>query len=263
MKNVEVWISCMHQQDMGIAERTGCHAPVLIINQTDHDGMQEENGIRMLSSAKRGLSVSRNTAIEHAKGEIGLLCDDDEQLFPFYDQTILDAYERFPEADLICFGIANQPSRLAHKTQKLNRLTVLRIASWQITMKVSAVRGAGVRFDERMGAGTGNGAGEEVKFLRDCIAAGLAVYYVPEEIGTVANSYYETGQSQGTWFTGFDETFFYNRGMVNRYMLGLPMAAAYAVYYTIVKRNMYQDQISMKDALKYTLKGIRENRLKS
>lgn len=265
--NLEVLISCMNQQDMRIAEQTGIQSDALIINQCPQleysdDASSDKNtiavqnssrgNIRMLRTIARGLSKSRNLAIQHAVGDVCLLCDDDEQLDSSYEKIILNAYEALPEADIICFRIANQPSRLKQKEQRLTKWTAMRIASWQITFRRESIINSGIRFDENMGAGTGNGGGEEVKFLRDCIRAGLKAYYVPNSIGTVA-------QTESTWFKGFDRDFFYRRGVTNRYMLGLPMAILYAIYYSYVKRNLYKAYVTPWQSFKYTLDGILAN----
>lgn len=265
--NLEVLISCMNQQDMKIAEQTGIQTDVLIINQcpkvehsddasSDKNTLEVQNSsrgnIRMLRTNTRGLSKSRNLAIQHAVGDVCLLCDDDEQLDSSYEETILNAYELLPEADMICFRIENQPSRLKQETQRLTKWTAMRIASWQITFRRESIMKSGVRFDEDMGAGTGNGGGEEVKFLRDCIGAGLKAYYVPNSIGTVA-------QTESTWFKGFNRDFFYKRGVANRYMLGLPIAILYAIYYSYVKRNLYKEYVTPWQSFKYTLDGILAN----
>lgn len=265
--NLEVLISCMNQQDMKIAEQTGIQTDGLIINQCpqleysddaslDRNTFAVQNSsrgnIRMLSTNTRGLSKSRNLAIQHAVGDLCLLCDDDEQLDASYEETILNAYELLPEADMICFRIENQPSRLKQETQRLTKWTAMRIASWQITFRRESILKSGVRFDEDMGAGTGNGGGEEVKFLRDCIGAGLKAYYVPNSIGTVA-------QTESTWFKGFNRDFFYKRGVANRYMLGLPIAILYAIYYSYVKRNLYKEYVTPWQSFKYTLDGILAN----
>lgn len=265
--NLEVLISCMHQQDFEIAERTGIRTDALMINQCppveysndaslDRNTFEVQNcsrgNIRMLRTNTRGLSKSRNLAIQHAGGDVCLLCDDDEQLDPLYQKTILQAYEMLPDADIICFRISNQPSRLKQETQRLTKWTAMRIASWQITFRRESVLKSGIRFDEDMGAGTGNGGGEEVKFLRDCIKAGLKAYYVPKSIGTVA-------QSESTWFKGYDRDFFYKRGITNRYMLGLPVSILYAAYYTMVKRDLYKEYVTPWQSFKYTLEGIIAN----
>ena len=265
--NLEVLISCMNQQDMRIAEQTGIQTDVLIINQcpkveysddasSDKNTLEVQNrsrgNIRMLRTNTRGLSKSRNLAIQHAGGDVCLLCDDDEQLDSSYEKVISKAYEALSDADIICFRISNQPSRLKQKTQRLTKWTAMRIASWQITFRRESILKSGIRFDEDMGAGTGNGGGEEVKFLRDCIKAGLKAYYVPKSIGTVA-------QTESTWFKGFDRDFFYKRGITNRYMLGLPVSILYAAYYTMVKRDLYKEYVTPWQSFKYTLDGIISN----
>ena len=265
--NLEVLISCMNQQDMIIAEQTGIQTDALIINQCTQSeilneikldqktsGVQNQThmNIRMLNTNTRGLSKSRNLAIQYASGDICLLCDDDEQLDSTYEDTILNAYAELPDADIICFRISNQPSRLMQKTQRLTKWTAMRIASWQITFRRESILKSGIRFDEDMGAGTGNGGGEEVKFLRDCIKTGLKAYYVPKSIGTVA-------QTESTWFKGFDRDFFYKRGITNRYMLGLPVSILYAAYYTMVKRDVYKEYVTPWQSFKYTLDGIISN----
>ena len=265
--NLEVLISCMNQHDMKIAEMTGIQTDTLIINQCPQseilNGMKSDQktsgvqnqtlvNIRMLNTNTRGLSKSRNLAIQHASGDVCLLCDDDEQLVPSYEKIILKAYEALPDADIICFRISNQPSRLKQETQRLTKWTAMRIASWQITFRRDSIIKSGIRFDEDMGAGTGNGGGEEVKFLRDCIKAGLKAYYVPKSIGTVA-------QTESTWFQGFDRDFFYKRGITNRYMLGLPVSMLYAAYYTLVKRDLYKEYVTPWQSFKYTVDGIIAN----
>lgn len=265
--NLEVLISCMNQHDMKIAEMTGIQTDTLIINQcpqtetlneirSDQKTAGVKNqahvNIRMLDTSTRGLAKSRNLAIQHAVGDVCLLCDDDEQLDSSYEETILKAYEVLSDADIICFRISNQPSRLKQETQRLTKWTAMRIASWQITFRREAILKSGIRFDEDMGAGTGNGGGEEVKFLRDCIRAGLKAYYVPKSIGTVA-------QTESTWFKGFDRDFFYKRGITNRYMLGLPVSILYAAYYTLVKRDLYKEYVTPWQSFKYTLDGILAN----
>lgn len=265
--NLEVLISCMNQQDMRIAEQTGIQTDALIVNQCpqaecsddaslDRYAIEVQNGsrgtIRMIRTITRGLSKSRNLAIQHAVGDVCLLCDDDEQLDSSYEDTILNAYSELPDADIICFRISNQPSRLTQKTQRLTKWTAMRIASWQITFRRESILKRGIQFDENMGAGTGNGGGEEVKFLRDCIKAGLKSYYVPKSIGTVA-------QTDSTWFRGFDRDFFYKRGITNRYMLGLLVSILYAAYYTMVKRDLYKEYVTPWQSFKYTVDGIIAN----
>ena len=85
------------------------------------------------------------------------------------------------------------------KASKIGYLKALKISSVQITMRVDQIKEAGIRFDERYGAGTPNGSGEETIFLYDCLNKGLKVYYVPVLIG-------EVKQTESTWFQAVSYT---------------------------------------------------------
>ena len=68
-------------------------------------------------------------------------------------------------------------------------------------------------------------------------------------------------QTESSWFSGFTEQFFVNRGATTRYILGVPLAVIYAVYYVVKKKKIYETQITMSSALKAIFKGIIENRI--
>ena len=68
-------------------------------------------------------------------------------------------------------------------------------------------------------------------------------------------------QTESTWFHGFTEAFFENRGATTRYILGPGTATLYAVYYIIRKWSMYRESISPGRALLATFRGIRENKI--
>lgn len=253
---LEVLISCMHQKDFSLVCASAITTNALMINQCDRDEIQEWSEstqmVRMISTTERGLSNSRNMAIENAQGDICLLCDDDEYFHPQYESTILGAFQRLPEADIMIFEIENQPCRLKKSVRRLRHLELLRVSSWQIAFRRDVVWKSGVRFDPLMGAGSGNGAQEENKFLMDCYRAGLKVYYVPEVIGRV-----EHGPS--TWFQGYDRNFFYQRGGATRQLMGLPLSILYAFYYALAKRKLYRSQCAFRESLFLTIRGCIEN----
>lgn len=255
---LEVLMSCMHQTDDTLVRRSGLTGDVVVINQCDSEGYAEyktETGLaRMFSTSDRGLTKSRNMAVSRANGDICLICDDDEQFVPDYERRILKAYEELPQADVIIFKMVNRQPSFEDRVMRLKFPRTMKVSSWQISFRRARLLEAGVRFDELLGAGTGNGAEEELKFLTDCQKAGLAIYYVPTEIASVA-------QAESTWFGGFTETFFENRGATTRYILGPGLASLYAVYYVLRKRGMYGDSITPGRALRATFRGIRENKI--
>ncbi len=256
---LEILLSCMNQTDSSIVTRSGITSDVLIINQCDRcqqeDFSTPSQKIRMISTTDRGLSNSRNMGIEHAAGDICLLCDDDETFLPDYEQSILEAFQRLPNADVIAFKITNQTCRLKNRTHRLSYLDLLKIKSWQIAFRRKSILNSSILFDPCMGAGSGNGAQEENKFLFDCYKAGLNIYYAPREIASVK-------QASSTWFHGFTEQFFYQRGASTRYFMGDFLSALYAVYYLIAKYPMYRQDISFRSAAKALFHGYRDDGLR-
>ncbi len=232
----------------------------VVINQCDDNSYKEfttEHGTaRVFSLKERGLTKSRNAAILRSDADICLLCDDDEVFAPDYREKILRAYEENKTADVIIFKMIDRPPSFEDKIMRLKFPKILKVASWQISFRRESLIKSGVRFDEMLGSGTGNGAEEELKFLSDCIKNNLEIWYVPFEIAKVN----ESGESK--WFSGFDEKFFENRGATTRYILGFPTAAAYAVFYCVKKLPMYKDNLSFFGALHAVFKGMRENKIK-
>jgi len=209
---LEVLISAMHQTDMSLAQTTECTTDVLIINQTDHNGYDEEiiggHLVRMISTTQRGLSRSRNMALLHAKGDICLLCDDDERLVEGYENIILNAYSRKPQADIIAFNYKDLNPRSGHKDITSEK----RSSKWRtfsthcLTFRRECVLKNGVWFDCRVGAGSGIiSAGEESAWQNLAIKKGMYRWEVPELIAYVK-------QETSTWFKGFNEHYFYDLG---------------------------------------------------
>lgn len=251
--SLEVLVSCMNQQDISLIEKSGITTDALMINQCDCNGevIVEKNGkkIRKINTDQRGLSKSRNMAIEYAKGDICLICDDDEILNEGYENNIVHAFEELPQADIIVFRIKNHKTKLKDKIYKLSKFQCLRVCSVQIAFRRKKIKDSSIHFDTQLGAGTPLGCGEENKFLIDCLRAGMQIYHYPKEIAMLE-------QGTSTWFTGYDRDFFYKRGIVTGYILGKLLATAYAFYYVLGKYSMYKKECSLWNALSCILKGI-------
>ena len=255
---LDILMSCMHQSDGALIAASRITGSAVVINQCDREEVQAyntENGsVRFISTTARGLTKSRNMAIAQSDADVCLLCDDDEVFVPGYEEKILAAYEQLPRADVVIFKMVNRPCPFGDKPRQLKFPQTMHVASWQISFRRESLLRSGVRFDELLGAGTGNGAEEELKFLLDCQRAGLEIWYAPVEIASVA-------QEESTWFAGFNEKFFYDRGATTRYILGAPLAAAYGIYYVARKKAMYQNDITPAKALRAIFRGMADNRI--
>lgn len=256
--NVEILLSCMNQEDGKLICKSRITGDAVMVNQCGREAYAEyptEHGLaRVYDSAQRGLTKSRNLAIEKSTADICMLSDDDETFLPDYEERIRKAYRELPQADVIVFQIENWPTSLGDVRRQLKFPQTMKVSSVQISFRRESLLKTGVRFDPLLGSGSGNGAEEELKFLLDCQKHGLKIYYVPVTVARLE-------QSESAWFLGFDEEFFYRRGGTTRYILGLPLASLYALYYVVRKRGMYAGYVTPWKALKAVFRGIRDNRV--
>lgn len=253
---VEVLVSCTRQRDYKLIEDENLlNTTALFVNQTEsgEGTILVDEKHRFINTSTRGLSVSRNIAKNNSVGDICVIGDDDERFFDNISEIVSKEYELRPDADIIVFKVAGLNKKYPKKAKRLKKIDVFHLSSVQITFKRKSVEN--ISFNEKMGAGTENGGGEEVDFVLRCLKKGLKAYFVPVEMA-------ELMPSESSWFNGYDEKYFYNRGTSTRHTFGLPISVAYAFYYVIAKRKSYKGGISVFHALNATLKGIRDNKLK-
>jgi len=215
---LEVLISCMHQEDSSLVTKTNISSNALLINQcalNKHEEYynKENHLIRIRSTTERGLSKSRNLALHLAQGDVCILCDDDEVLDDDYASKILSAFELNPKADIICFAIKGTKKKFFKNRKTIGFLSALKISSWQIAFRREKIVSNKIFFDETVGSGVSRAGGEENIFLYSCLKHNLRIIYLPVYIGTM-----HAGPSQ--WFKGFNEQYFFERGVATRKMMG-------------------------------------------
>lgn len=258
-----VLISCMNQLDMNIIQKTNVQTDVVCINQCDRDEESEflfknKKGemcqALFICTKERGLSRSRNMAIEKATGDICLICDDDEQLVDNYAEKIEEGYALFPTADFIAFAfIYKDGTNKKHPSLpgKMALKELLRTVSRQCTFRRSTVMDNAIRFDNKMGSGTGNGCSEEIKFMMDFRRRGLKMYIHPNVIGVLF-------PSESHWFNGYNKNYLINLGWSSRRALGSALGFAYIMYYSFSHQRLYK--YSFMKCLLYLIKGFFQHR---
>ena len=132
---------------------------------------------------RKGLSRSRNIAIDHAVSDICLICDDDVRLIDGFDDVILRSYEENSEADIICFQAVDEFGEYFRKyhprSRWINYKTVMNVSSIEISFRLRSIVSNNISFDERFGLGTQFPTGEESIFLMDSLKKGLKILYLP------------------------------------------------------------------------------------
>lgn len=132
---------------------------------------------------QRGLSRSRNHALDHATGEICLLSDDDLYYKEDIESLVTQAFEENPTADIITFQIETPKGKpfKNYKTEPFwhTKRTIMRVASVEMAFKRSTIKESHLRFDENFGLGATFPTGEENIFLSDALDKKLKILFMP------------------------------------------------------------------------------------
>lgn len=216
-------VSCMHQHDKSIIELSNIQTDAVVVNQCDYDKVEEydytnKSGllchVRFICTRERGLSRSRNMAITNSWGDICVLCDDDEHFEDDYGTNVLHQFERNPSYAIIAFKLIYNRKKFGEKEVDYNRFTAMSLSSAQLAFRRDDVIRTGISFDEMLGSGSGNGGGEENKFLFQLLGKGLKAKYVPILLAEVKSN------SKSLWFDGYTSQYIINEGWGYRRIFG-------------------------------------------
>lgn len=258
---LEHLISTMYQTDMSFLDEMGCCADILVANQTDRSGQEEQSisGIRrrMISTVERGLSNSRNMLLDYACGDVCIFGDDDLLYLPGYNEKIENAYQKHQDADIIIFSFTQSldcfTRRQYDKARRMNIFNISKAASVEITFKLKSVKKAKVRFCPELGLGAKYGACEENAFLADALRAGLKIWYEPETICYLKPDPPERVK----WKDGFDKDYFIKRG-AGFYRIYKNWFLPFSLAFLLLKRNVVLNQVHFFSALRYMRKGKKD-----
>ena len=260
---LEVLISCMHQTDWSIIQRSNIQTNALIVNQCNFDSVEtysfinqngEECHAKMINTTERGLSRSRNMAVRNATGDICIFCDDDEVLENNYADIIYNAFREHTDYCLIAFRLTYSRKTFQDTIKTYNRFSSGHLSSAQIAFRRVEILKTGIWFDEQLGSGTGNGGGEETKWLYQLLSKrNIKAIYLPILIASIAD-----GDSM--WFKGYNEQYFVNYGWTIRRIYGMILGAIFLCYHIISHRKLYAPYCGIGDVCKYIVKGFFEKR---
>ncbi len=256
---LEVLISSMYQKDLSLISKMNIRSNALLINQYDGEFKEERiidnsnNAFRMLSMKDRGLSKSRNAAIKNSEADICVIADDDLIYKDDYVKTILDAYQKHPDADVIAFDVPSinkdRPTSVLRKT-KVGLLQSMKLASFQLTFKRRSILKNDILFNDLFGAGSIFTCGEENIWLSRCLKSGLKIRYISEEIALV-------NHKESTWFNGFDEAYLKTKGAMF-YEISSILWLALILQYAVRKYKLYRSGLSILKAIRLMFIGRSE-----
>jgi glycosyltransferase involved in cell wall biosynthesis len=225
------------------------HCDLLIINQSTQAREDTDGRLRIQTKDERGLSRSRNRALESAHGDICVFADNDVQCTPDLIRHLQAAFRAYPDAAAITFQYLDSTTRRPAKdypphSRRHTRVSVAGVSSIEIAVRRELI--GDFRFDEKFGLGTPIPMGEENIFLTDLLHAGLPVYYWPAPLFTHQGA----GAGYGTWTakTG------YYKGAVLRRMYSTTWPA-FVVGLAIAKHRHYKSEVSLTSWLRSAVRG--------
>ena len=254
---LELLVSAMYKGPHELAEEMQIGSDAVIVSQGDEYGYQEVtyqgNRIRFFAMKERGVGLSRNTVLMRAQADIGLFADEDIVYVPSYKDMVLQAFAEHPDADMLLFNVKAMPGRETYHIQKFGRVrrhNCGRYSAYSCAVRMEAVIRRNITFSLLFGGGARYSNGEDSLFIQECIQKGMRVYKVPVEIG-------QERVRESTWFSGYNRKFFFDRGVLYRYMYK-HMAKPLSFRFLLAHKDVMCREISLKDAFRIMCEGIKE-----
>ena len=256
---LETLVSCVDKDPEALAASMGLEGDAVIVNQCDRDGalVIEKDGsrIRIFECNERGVGKSRNKAMDEAEAGIILFSDEDIVYDKGYSRKILRCFEKLPMADILLFNLDVNEKRRTYHTERAKRVTPLscgRYPAFCCAARLEALRKAGIRYSLLFGGGAEFQNGEDSLFFMDCLKKGLKIFALPVHIG-------REEERPSTWFKGYDEKFFFDRGVLYHFLYGA-FAYIWGLRFVISKRKIMCCEVPPHNAVKYLFSGIRKGR---
>ena len=172
-----------------------------------------------------------------------------------YQERIRRIYEELPDADMILVNVKVAPARRTYWNKDIHRIdhrNYGRYPAYSITARHEALLRANVHYSLLFGGGARYSNGEDSLFLRDCLKAGMKIYSHTICIG-------EEKERESTWFTGYHEKFFRDRGVLYHYLYGR-MALPLSLRFLWVHRRKMCRDVPLGKAFRWMKDGVREGR---
>ena len=234
----------------------GANGNIIVANQSDNRDYESyrsaEQTIEILNTRTRGVGINRNIALLLCNSEFALFADDDMRYFPETETIVNEAFEAVPDADILVFnlqytgGSKENKRRFNTEIKRLRFYNILNYGAPRVAIRLQSQRHANLWFNTEFGGGTKYGAGEDVLFLVGALRNNLKIYSYPKVIGI-------NDLSESSWFEGYTEKFFYDKGALFRAAFKktwLLMAVQF-----IVRHNETLDLLTRRQAFKMMLHG--------
>jgi glycosyltransferase involved in cell wall biosynthesis len=258
---IQTLVSALCADQIELIDKMNLQTDSILVNQCQEFSYIERrkgtHRIQCYNLNERGLGLSRNHALLRGTADILLFSDDDIRYVDGYGDLILAEFQQHPEADMIFFNVNICEARKTYENHSWKPVHLLgsgRYPTYSMAVRREKVQMARISFSLFYGGGAKFSNGEDSLFIKDCLHAGLKAYASPVCIGTEE-------ERESTWFQGYHEKFFYDRGVLYHDLYG-KFALIFGFRFVFFKRKVICNEISAAVAFKLLRKGIREQKMR-
>lgn len=254
--NVELLVSAMHANPEDLFKKMNLSSDAIIINQCDCHAYKKyiylDQTIHFYSMNERGVGLSRNNALLRATHTISLFSDSDIEYYDGYKDKIIKEFTSHPNADMILFNFDVDPSRQTYHNDRFHKVSFYncgRYPTYSFAIKTKKMHANNLTFSLLFGGGAKYSNGEDSLFIRNCLSAGLKIYASPISLGA-------EDLAPSTWFHGYTEKFFKDRGVLYYFLYGR-MAKLLGLRFVYKHKHKLSHTISPKKAYQLLCQGVK------
>ena len=254
----ELLVSCVKKDPHELASQMHIASDAVIVSQKEETDSTEEfelngNRIKVIRQNNKGVGLSRNTCLENSTADVILFGDEDIVYDDGYMEKVIAEFNAHPEADILLFNVRVCEERRTYwndSYHKVGRYNCGRYPAYSIAARSSVLKMSGVKYSLLFGGGAKYSNGEDSLFLMDCIKKGLRVFADTAVLG-------EEVPRPSTWFFGYTDKFFYDRGVLYTFLYG-QAAWLWGIRWLLKMQSQYSKNYTFKEAKKMLFLGISE-----
>jgi hypothetical protein len=156
---------------------------VLVQNPNQESYVFDTPKTQLVELKSKGVAKSRNAALKYASGKYLIFGDDDISFDEKGISQLIEHFEANPECAIILAQTTDETGTLRksypNKRANLTKYNSAKAATYEMMIRLDAIREKGITFDENFGAGADNYLGDEYIFIADALNRGLKGVFLP------------------------------------------------------------------------------------
>ncbi|MGF3141083.1 hypothetical protein ACQV2S_00250 [Facklamia sp. P13064] len=260
IKNLSIFICTINNEIENLFIKSYSGYNLTILNQrpkflSKKSTLATKKNIRWYDIDNKGLSANRNFAISliDTNNEFVYLTDDDIIIDKNFNEKFSEVVKKNKDIDIFAFNVKKSNGELKENLniiKNIGFLSSMKLSSVQLVFRSKVFIDGKIRYDERFGTGAKYKMGEENILLFDLLRKKYKIKYFPIQIGTLMDN-------ESSWFNGFNDKYFFDRGAVFRRMFG-HLAIPYSIAFCARKYKIFKYENTFFNSILYCVKGIRD-----